>query len=698
MKTLILKNINKIYLINKTQKFYALKDINLKFDNVGFHSIIGKSGSGKTTLLNLIAKLDKPSNGNIYLNNQSYKDRHDKTYEFYRNQLGIIFQQYHLIENMSALYNAALPLLINGYKKNEAYLKAKEMLEFVNIPEELFKQKCSTMSGGEKQRIAIARAIIKDPQILICDEPTGALDSANSKAVLEILKKISRTRLVIVVSHNLQQIREYSDRIIELSDGQVINDFYQNKIEQAETKSIKQKKKRANWINKFSLTNFKKRIKRNILVGFSLIISIVMANLVAGFLYGKDSAIKNACYRQLDFGAGSISKEEYVSNSGMLKLVKSVRPQFDDLKEDTYISSIFEICPNYSAILPQNIEISYDNELIENMLYAPIYSFDSQYLDSSLLFKGDIPIGDNLNNILINKTAYKKLKCYFKKEPVTEVLDFHYKIDVNYVLNNGEYITDTFEYYMKSTIVGVVDELDYLASAKIYYSYVSLENYMQEYVLNNLSTYFDTKVTWYDRVLNAEDYSYLSSYSYQLFLKDFHYRNYLFDIKIFSSDLSFTSSSLIVSESLIGFLDVAKYALILFLSISLLGAILITSIMSFTSYSEDRKTSAVLSSLGAKNSEIENIYLNESVLTCVISTVTALIISIPVSALINQLIYKKIAISHLIKIPFLKFLGFPFLYPLLFLFAFILITGLATLIPIKFSKKNTIKGELQNND
>ena len=698
LKTLVLRNINKIYLINKTKKFYALKDINLSFNNCGFHAIIGKSGSGKTTLLNMIAKLDTPSSGEIFLNKKIYKYKNNKSYLFYQNDLGIIFQQYHLLEDRTALYNVMLPLLIKGYSKKEAEEKALKTLKYVNISSELFEQKCSLLSGGEKQRIAIARAIVKDPKILICDEPTGSLDSTNSIIVLDVLKKISKSKLVIVVSHNLQQIYNYSDRIIEISDGKIINDYCQNQIDGLPEKENKFRKRLSNWTSKFSLSNYKKRIKRNVLVTFSLSISIIMANLVSGFMYGKDKSIRNACYRQLDFGSGSISQEEFVSNSGMLKLVKSVRPDLLTLNKDPYISSIFEICPNFSAILPSNIQISYDDGLIDNLLYTPIYSFEQGYLNSSLLSKGEMPTEDNLSEVVINKYAYKKLYNQIKKSPVGEELSLSHKIDVNYVLENGEYITDTFEYQITSKIVEVVDELDYLSSPKIYYSYMALESYMQEYVLNNLSTYFDTKITWYDRIVNAENYSYLSAYSYQLFLKDYHYRNYLFDVDIFSSDFSFTSSSLIVAESLIGFLDVAKYALILFLAISLLGAIFITSIMSFTNYSEDRKSSAILSSLGAKNGQIEDIYLNESLISSLIATIFSLAVSIPISVLINNIISKRMSLHNLIDIPMMSFLHTPFLYPLLFLTASILIVGVATLIPIMFSKRNSIKGELQNND
>ena len=184
----------------------------------------------------------------------------------------------------------------------------------------------------------------------------------------------------------------------------------------------------------------------------------------------------------------------------------------------------------------------------------------------------------------------------------------------------------------------------------------------------------------------------------QLFLKDIRYRNYLFDVDIFRSDFSFTSSSLIVAESLVGFLDVARYALILFLVISLLGAIFITSVMSFTNYSEDRKKSAILSSLGAKNGEIEDIYLNESLISSLIATAFSLVVSIPISLIINQIIFKKISLTNLIVIPMWKFFNIPLLYPFLFIAAALLIVGVATLVPIKFSKRNSIKGELQNND
>ena len=217
---------------------------------------------------------------------------------------------------------------------------------------------------------------------------------------------------------------------------------------------------------------------------------------------------------------------------------------------------------------------------------------------------------------------------------------------------------------------------------------------MQEYVLNNLSTYYDSKITWYDRVVSSEDYSYISGYSYQVFLKDYRYRNYVMEMDIVSKNLTYTSNSKIISDSLINFLEVAKYALILFLAISVVGTVLILSIISLTNYSEDRKISAILSALGAKSSEISVIYLNESLISAIIALVLSLTISYPLSLLVNKIIAQKIALFNIINIPYLSFMGFPLLYPLLLVAFIFLIVSVSTLLPIKFSKRNTIKMEL----
>ena len=697
MKTLIIKGLSKYFPLNKNQSFTALNNINLSFEDAGFVSIIGKSGSGKTTLLNMISKFDKPSKGEIFLNKKKYTYKTSKDYLFYRDEIGLVAQQYNLVPDNTVMENVTLPLLMSGYKKRKAIAKATRLLDYVGIPIELFSEKVNKLSGGESQRVAIARALIRNPKILLCDEPTGALDSINSKRVMELLSKISKNRLVIMVSHNLQLVKEYCNRIIEISDGSIVNDYTNLKVERDLNETSENLKGHSNWISKFSLKNYRRRIKRNLFVVLSLSISMIITNLVAGFINGKDVAIKNAAYEQLDFGYGTISKDEVVSDTGFIKLTKSVRPDLNELRSKQKITDLFNICPNFLAILPQNIRISIEDSDLEGISYTPVYSYENDYFNHSLLCDGKIPTRDSLNEVVVNLNCYKKMSSLLGYEPLGEYLHLYHKFESIYVNEYEEETTDYFEFDINCRIVGVVNELEYLNSPKIYYSYLALESYLQESVLLNLSTYYDNKITWFDRVMDAEDYSLISSYSYQLFLKDYRYRKQLFDESIFG-EYSFNSTSLIIANSLIGFMNAAEYALFLFLAIGVIGTLLILTIISFTNYSEDRKVSAILSSLGAKNSDIENIYVNENLYSGFISLIFSLGVSYPLSLLINHIIYKYINVKNIISIPYFSFYNIPFFYPLLITVSIGVLIGFATLIPIKFSKKRSLCLELKAND
>ena len=203
MSLLTVKKVSKYYLINKNERKYVLKDITLSFPSAGLISILGKSGCGKSTLLNLLGKLDNPSEGQIFFNNEDISKFNEKKLVAYRRKIvSYIFQHYHLLENQSALYNIMLPSLINGDSFKTAKKKALSLINKFSISKELLKKKCSKLSGGEKERIAIMRGFINSPRIILADEPTGALDKDNAVLVMESLKKASQSSLVIMVTHN----------------------------------------------------------------------------------------------------------------------------------------------------------------------------------------------------------------------------------------------------------------------------------------------------------------------------------------------------------------------------------------------------------------------------------------------------------------------------------------------------------------
>ena len=218
-----LKNIVKEYVAGDTT-VVALKGVNIEFRKSEFVSILGHSGCGKTTLLNIIGGLDQYTTGDLIIEGRSTKDFKDGDWDAYRNHsIGFVFQNYNLIPHQSVLSNVELALTLSGVSKAERREKAKAALEKVGLGDQLSK-KPNQMSGGQMQRVAIARALVNDPEILLADEPTGALDTETSVQIMDLLKEISREKLVIMVTHNPELAEEYSTRIIRLVDGNIVND------------------------------------------------------------------------------------------------------------------------------------------------------------------------------------------------------------------------------------------------------------------------------------------------------------------------------------------------------------------------------------------------------------------------------------------------------------------------------------------
>ena len=291
-----LKDITKNYLSGENE-VKALKGINLEFRESEFVSILGPSGCGKTTLLNIIGGLDRYTSGDLIINGKSTKKFKDKDWDTYRNHsIGFVFQSYNLIPHQTVLSNVELALTISGVGKEERRKRAIEALEKVGLKDQLYK-KPNQMSGGQMQRVAIARALVNEPDILLADEPTGALDSATSLQVMEILKEISKDRLIIMVTHNPELAKKYSSRIIKLLDGQVTDDSnpYIREKEEKEKKTRLKKNKKASMkfstaIN-LSLNNLMTKKGRTFLTSFAGSIGIIGIALILSLSNGMQSYI-----------------------------------------------------------------------------------------------------------------------------------------------------------------------------------------------------------------------------------------------------------------------------------------------------------------------------------------------------------------------------------------------------------------------
>ena len=294
-----LKKIYKEYITGDFKQI-ALDKVNLNFRKNEFVSILGPSGSGKTTLLNIIGGLDNYTSGDLIINEVSTKDFKDNDWDIYRNhRVGFIFQNYNLIGHQSILSNVELALTLSGVGKSERRKKAILALKKVGLEKHINKNP-NQLSGGQMQRVAIARALVNDPDILLADEPTGALDSTTSQQIMKLLKEVAKDKLVIMVTHNPELARTYSTRIIELRDGRIISDSnpYDGKVNTVEDEIIRKNKTKKTHMSfktalGLSFNNLKTKKGRTILTAFAGSIGIIGIALILSLSNGVNKYIEN---------------------------------------------------------------------------------------------------------------------------------------------------------------------------------------------------------------------------------------------------------------------------------------------------------------------------------------------------------------------------------------------------------------------
>ena len=293
-----LKKIYKEYITGDFKQI-ALDKVNLNFRKNEFVSILGPSGSGKTTLLNIIGGLDNYTSGDLIINEVSTKDFKDNDWDIYRNhRVGFIFQNYNLIGHQSILSNVELALTLSGVGKSERRKKAILALKKVGLEKHINKNP-NQLSGGQMQRVAIARALVNDPDILLADEPTGALDSTTSQQIMKLLKEVAKDKLVIMVTHNSELARAYSTRIIELRDGSIISDSnpYVGKVNTVEDEIIRKNKTKKTHMSfktalGLSFNNLKTKKGRTILTAFAGSIGIIGIALILSLSNGVNKYIE----------------------------------------------------------------------------------------------------------------------------------------------------------------------------------------------------------------------------------------------------------------------------------------------------------------------------------------------------------------------------------------------------------------------
>lgn len=687
-----LKHISKIYSVGDDKK-YALNDISISFPSSGLVAIVGKSGSGKSTLLNMLALIDRPTKGDIFFDGENVQKWGGKKVNEYHNRcMGMVFQHYHLLEEETGLFNVMLPMMVLGKSKKRCTEDAISLCQSIGLPPELYNKKVSDMSGGEKERFALLRGLTNNPFLILADEPTGALDSGNSRAAMELLKRASKTKLVVVVSHNLELVDEYADRVIQISDGKIINDIRKHEFNKGTPRVKEPKSKKAtDWIDQISKTNLNKRKKINVFSIISLVLGITSSIVITGFNVNAKKSIdeKKTCH--LDYGVSTLSKEIVTERTdGGISIVKTSKPTVEDIESQKQNLSGFFIETNYDFLLPQNSEIFVEGNLINNISLAQIYSFENSYIDKSLILKGKIPNKDSLKYCLINKKAEKVL--------FPNIKDFLYReIEVKSRKNvykniNESRVEELIDVDIVFQVAGVVDELDFLSTPKVYFSYLALDDYFSEEIAIKCSEVSGQEMSYKDLVISAKPSEDISCFSYRLFAKD--YKTLDYSKIVLNGNLVLTSNATNISLALSNLIDACSVGINLYLALTILGTVLIMGIVTYYSYACDRKKSAILSCLGASQSDISSIYLSESFFLAITSLAGSIPLSIGITALANFIIHSATGFNSLIKIPWFSLYGYTGIFPLILLIGVCLICLCSTLIPIAFSKRISIKEEL----
>lgn len=289
-----LQHISKVYHTGN-QEFHALKDISIRFRENEFVSILGQSGSGKTTLLNIIGGLDQYTSGDLLIQGESTKQFKNRDWDSYRNHtIGFVFQSYNLIGHQTALSNVEIAMTLSGVSKAERKKRAIEALERVGLKDHLYK-KPNQMSGGQMQRIAIARALVNNPKVVLADEPTGALDSETSVQIMELLKDIAKERLVIMVTHNPELAQAYSTRIVQVLDGNILSDSNPYEpIEESKQGDIQFTKTKMSFMTALALSfnNLLTKKGRTFLTAFAGSIGIIGIALILALSNGVSGYVK----------------------------------------------------------------------------------------------------------------------------------------------------------------------------------------------------------------------------------------------------------------------------------------------------------------------------------------------------------------------------------------------------------------------
>ena len=641
-------NVNKIYKINKYENFQALHNLNVSFKSGELVSIVGESGSGKSTLMNLIGGLDSDFTGNIIACDQDLSKLSDKELDKYRkDKVGFVFQSFNLISHLSILDNVTLALTLSNVSEKEKIECATNMLKLVGLETQI-KKKPTQLSGGQKQRVAIARALINNPDIIIADEPTGALDTSTTMQILKILKEIADSgKLVIMVTHS-EKVASISSRVVEISDGRIVSDKQNNKYKKEKAKIFRENiepkkakkplKQNLSYLSaiKLSLHNMLASKTKNLLMAFGVAIGIGSLLLMLCFSSGITDYINNTMKSYSDPTIVTISKQSKSITD--IPLFDAEGTEITKLKDDinkyleengyNYELTDENLTPGFNIMTmlgPVSAYLEYDfnkdGEITDdeklNIYY--LYTTPPYYSDRNLV-EGEMSTSSG--GVMLTPAVYS----FFGEEtPIGKKIDFY--VDINLPDFDQEIPINQVE------ITGIVDTSVMSGFPVIYIDYDFFMSYYDDYSTPQPTTYYIQTMIDSNDLTESEAKEIASAIN-----------RYISTLDGYTGSIEESLANMFKSmASTIG------TSLVILSIISLVVSAIMILVVMYMSVSERTKEIGVLKSIGARKKDIHRIFSSESFLVGLLSGICGLI----VAGVLLVIIY--IVLIHLVGIAPLSF-------------------------------------------
>lgn len=617
-------NVNKTYKINKYENFQALHNISVSFKSGELVSIVGESGSGKSTLMNLIGGLDSDFTGNIIVGDQDLSKLSDRELDKYRkDKVGFVFQSFNLISHLSILDNVTLALTLSNVSEKEKVERATNILKLVGLESQI-KKKPTQLSGGQKQRVAIARALINNPDIIIADEPTGALDTTTTMQILKILKEIADSgKLVIMVTHS-EKVASISSRVVEISDGRIVSDKQNPKYKKTKSKIFKEKvseekkdkknkplKQNLSYLSaiKLSFHNMWASKTKNLLMAFGVAIGIGSLILMLCFSSGITDYINATMKSYSDPTIVTISKQSEdglplfdVDNGEITTIMDGIN---EYLSQNGYDFEVTEDncspgfnCPTISTQISAYFEDDLNNDGdFERLDIFYFYTTPPYYSED--VVDGTLPTEEG--GIMFAPAVYN---FFGDIDPIGEKVDFSISINIpgfNTTINIDNAI-----------ITGIVDTSVMSGFPIVYINYDFFEKEYKKYsngaALQPTTYYIQTRS---ENLTEAESEEIASAIN-----------RYISTLEGYSGSIEESLANMFQSMA-----DTIGTSLIILSAISLLVSAIMILVVMYMSVSERTKEIGVLKSIGARKKDIHRIFSSESFLVGLLSGICGLIVA-----------------------------------------------------------------------